>query len=36
VLGLALRRARLLLTPEETQTATELRRAWGELAARPA
>jgi membrane glycosyltransferase len=36
VLGLALRRARLLLTPEETQTATELRRAWGELAALPA
>jgi membrane glycosyltransferase len=28
-LGRALRRARLLLTPEETQTATELRRAWG-------
>jgi membrane glycosyltransferase len=28
-LGRALRRARLLLIPEETQTATELRRAWG-------
>ncbi|MCB1997837.1 MAG: glucans biosynthesis glucosyltransferase MdoH, partial [Rhodoferax sp.] len=25
----ALRRAGLLLIPEETQTATELRRAWG-------
>lgn len=27
-LGRALRRARLLMTPEETGTATELRRAW--------
>jgi membrane glycosyltransferase len=35
-IGRRLRRARLLLTPEETATATELRRAWAASAAGPA